>query len=445
ARGAADRAEVDATAAAAAADSAQKHADGAAEAAKNAYNAAVDAGKAADRAEEAARRAEAERRGQQVDQEAPKGLTDAELNDLFEEGGPELVDEYRKAYQDAKKSVIDYILEVGGQVLLDVIGYTDAKKCFTEGDVAACLWTVVNVGSLLMLIAKLPAVSGAIARVVSGLTKFLESTAAGRKLLDKVGDFLTKTKTCRIGNSFTPDTPVLMADGSHKPIEDVLIGDQVVATDPVTNTTAARAVTRVIVGEGSKNLVRVTVDKAGTIETTDGHPFWLDVRGRWLEAKDLAPGDVLRFADGRRGAVTAVRKHTEVRKVFNLTVADIRTFYVTAKLANGQVWRDILVHNTGGCGGDQWTSDFNLDEHYNKHGRDMGFYLKEDYQKAAQQFLCTCRGRPSTMKIKQNGTTKYYYDTATGEYGMTGQKGIITYFEPDDGLAYFDRQPGFEI
>lgn len=40
------------------------------------------------------------------------------------------------------------------------------------------------------------------------------------------------TGDCGTPNSFTPGTPVLMADGSSKPIEDVAVGDQILATDP---------------------------------------------------------------------------------------------------------------------------------------------------------------------------------------------------------------------
>ncbi|CAM4157795.1 ALF repeat-containing protein [Kibdelosporangium persicum] len=187
AQGAAGRAETLAAEAGAAADSAEQHAAAAAEAAKNAYNAAVEAGKAADRAEEAARKAEDEKRRQQVASgDGDPGLTAEEEAQFLRNMSPEAIAEYRKAVDDAKKGIIDYIIENGGQVLLDVIGYTDAKKCFGEGDVAACLWTVVNVGSLLLLVAKLPAVSSAIAKLVGGLTKFLEASSAGRKVLTTI-------------------------------------------------------------------------------------------------------------------------------------------------------------------------------------------------------------------------------------------------------------------
>ncbi|MFE7751400.1 Hint domain-containing homing endonuclease [Streptomyces sp. NPDC057428] len=40
--------------------------------------------------------------------------------------------------------------------------------------------------------------------------------------------------SCKVADSFTPGTRVLMADGTSKAIEDVDIGDEVLATDPET-------------------------------------------------------------------------------------------------------------------------------------------------------------------------------------------------------------------
>ncbi|MDT7726630.1 MAG: hypothetical protein QOI21_3206, partial [Actinomycetota bacterium] len=180
ARKAANAASNDAAAARTAADSAQVHANNAAEAAKNALANAVVAGQAADRAEEAARKAEEERRKQQADHsdDGDPGLSADDEARLLKDLSPEAVDEYRRMLADAKKCVIEHILENGGQVLLDLIGYTDAKECFTKGDVEACPWTVVNVGSLLAIIAKLSAVASAVTKVVAGLTKFLEASSA---------------------------------------------------------------------------------------------------------------------------------------------------------------------------------------------------------------------------------------------------------------------------
>lgn len=351
ARGAATRAEADAAAANIAADSAQKHAENAAEAAKNARNSAIEAGKAADRAEEAARQAEKEKRKADTaadDQEQRISVDDEDL--LFMEGGPDAVSAYQEAFDEAKQGIIDFLIENGGQVLLDLVGVTDAKKCFGEGDIEACLWTVINVGSLFTLIAKLPAVSAAVAKVAAGLTRFLESSRAGRKLLELTKKTISDAKTfCAPKNSFTSNTPVLMADGSHRRIDHIVTGQHVVATDPLSGRTAMREVTAVIVGSGVKRLVSITVDldggdgdRAGVIEATDGHPFWVDDLGRWIDAKDLQPGTHLVSVQGTPLEIAGVSTRTEVREVYNLTVDGIHTYYVNAQGV------DILVHNADG-------------------------------------------------------------------------------------------------
>ncbi|WP_107501039.1 RHS repeat-associated core domain-containing protein, partial [Streptomyces thermovulgaris] len=106
-------------------------------------------------------------------------------------------------------------------------------------------------------------------------------------------------------NSFTPGTKVLMADGSTKPIEDVEIGDKVLATDPKTGETAVETVTAEIKGEGVKHLVEVTIDIDGhqgsetaTVTATDGHPFWVPELGEWIDATDLKAGQWLKTSAG---------------------------------------------------------------------------------------------------------------------------------------------------
>ena len=145
-------------------------------------------------------------------------------------------------------------------------------------------------------------------------------------------------------NSFTPDQPVLMADGSGKPIGDVRIGDQVVATDPTTGATADRTVTDVIAGDGQKNLVEITVG-GGKLVATDAHPFWVASLDKWVDAKDLKPGYELETADHRPVTVVSTREWTQQQQVYNLTVDGTHTFYVVAG------HEQVLVHNGGACGG----------------------------------------------------------------------------------------------
>lgn len=158
-----------------------------------------------------------------------------------------------------------------------------------------------------------------------------------------VGNDVGRVARPRRCNSFLGETPVLMADGSRKRIDEVEVGDWVVASDPVTGRTAAREVAGVIVGEGGKDLVDVTIGAGGgaaVVVATAGHPFWVDDEGRWVDAGELEVGDRVLTPDGDTVPVTAVRGYRASARVHNLTVAGIHTFYV------GVGHDDVLVHNT---------------------------------------------------------------------------------------------------
>ncbi|MFJ5100798.1 polymorphic toxin-type HINT domain-containing protein [Streptomyces sp. NPDC088554] len=176
--------------------------------------------------------------------------------------------------------------------------------------------------------------------------------AVGSKLLSRGGGSASRSaksapaaKSCT-GNSFLPTTKVLLADGTHKRIADVKIGDKVLATDPTTGRTTARTVTAEIIGTGSKNLVRVTLDldgkngtKTASVTATDKHPFWVPALGKWTDATNLHPGQLLRTSTGTHIQITAVKRWTQHATVHNLTVADIHTYYVMAGAT------PVLVHN----------------------------------------------------------------------------------------------------
>ncbi|MFC7533802.1 ricin-type beta-trefoil lectin domain protein, partial [Actinoplanes sp. GCM10030250] len=148
-------------------------------------------------------------------------------------------------------------------------------------------------------------------------------------------------------NSFTPETRVLMADGSTKPIEEVRAGDKVMATDPETGETRAETVTAEIKGSGVKHLVKVTIDTDGDpnsddaeVTATDGHPFWVPELKEWIQATDLRPRQWLRTSAGTLVQITAVDRWTvQQATVHNLTVGDIHTYYVLAEAT------PVLVHN----------------------------------------------------------------------------------------------------
>ncbi|MFJ4463608.1 polymorphic toxin-type HINT domain-containing protein, partial [Streptomyces sp. NPDC088928] len=157
--------------------------------------------------------------------------------------------------------------------------------------------------------------------------------------------------SCLARNSFTADTPVLMADGTRKPIRDIKTGDKVLATDPQTGETGPRTVTTLIEGNGEKQLVDLTIDtgqardtKNDHITATEGHPFWAPELRQWVDAVDLKSGQWLQTSAGTWVQITAVRHRTQSTAVYNLTVDDLHTYYVQVGRASA------LVHNCGPSG-----------------------------------------------------------------------------------------------
>ncbi|MEU1723335.1 DNRLRE domain-containing protein [Nonomuraea sp. NPDC005692] len=147
-------------------------------------------------------------------------------------------------------------------------------------------------------------------------------------------------------DSFVPGTQVLLADGSQKPIEEVKVGDKVLATDPETGETRAEPVTAVLTSKGDKHLVQISVDAAdkdderSSLVATDHHPFWAPQLRKWVMADELKSGMWLRTSAGTFVQVQAVKRWTAVQTVHNMTVANIHTYYVAAGAAA------VLVHNT---------------------------------------------------------------------------------------------------
>ncbi|MCG3750253.1 polymorphic toxin-type HINT domain-containing protein [Amycolatopsis sp. Poz14] len=163
----------------------------------------------------------------------------------------------------------------------------------------------------------------------------------GRRSSNAV-DMLTE---CAV-NSFTGDTPVLLADGSREPISTVRPGEQVLATNPVSGETRAEPVVKLITGSGPKNIVSVTIrDSSGAesvVQATAWHPFWVGNGKGWTGASRLVAGDQVRTSSGGVAQVVGTATRTYPVKVYNLTVSSLHTYYI----APGRTV-SALVHNTG--------------------------------------------------------------------------------------------------
>ncbi|MDW5327412.1 DNA/RNA non-specific endonuclease [Plantactinospora sp. KLBMP9567] len=297
-----------------------------------------------------------------------------------------------RANQIQSKSVLDVVLEAGGQILMEFLGINDILNCL-KGDLGACASMII--GALPWgKIFKAKKIAEAIFRAGKAVVTFFKELdwarailrnaeraaeaakaaaakaareaaakaaaakaaaeraareAAARaaeraKALAAKAKAATKRSTTCKRNSFVAGTLVMLADGPSKPIEDVEPGDAVLATDPETGRTESRQVTHAIRTDNDKEYVELTLDadEGGTkITSTDHHRFWSVDQGRWVNAADLRPGELLRTAAGTYVQVGALRKFHAAQTTYDLTVDDVHTYYVSTGNTS------VLVHNCG--------------------------------------------------------------------------------------------------
>lgn len=78
------------------------------------------------------------------------------------------------------------------------------------------------------------------------------------------------------------------------------------------------------------------------------------------------------------------------------------------------------------------------ESHYEKHGIEMGFASMEEYLEAANLVLYN---EDTLHKIEAEDGDDVYFLEETGEFVVVSTDGYIrTYFIPDDGIDYFNRQ-----
>lgn len=175
---------------------------------------------------------------------------------------------------------------------------------------------------------------------------------------------LTQRVPCA-GQSFSPDTLVLMADGSKRPIAELKAGDRVWSVDPETGHRSSELVEAVLVDHDT-DLLDLTItnpaDVASVVHTTAKHPFYSTGRAQsasseisglaattgapsrpaaeWVDAKDLRSGD--RLTTPFHDSVAHVAGSTPVfgaADMWDLTVANTHAFFVATLTAA------VLVHN----------------------------------------------------------------------------------------------------
>ena len=79
-----------------------------------------------------------------------------------------------------------------------------------------------------------------------------------------------------------------------------------------------------------------------------------------------------------------------------------------------------------------------LESHYEKQGKEMGLSSSKEYEMSASDVV---NNPESLHKTEKEDGDDVYYKENTNEFVVVSTDGYIrTYFNPDSGKKYFDRQ-----
>ncbi len=126
----------------------------------------------------------------------------------------------------------------------------------------------------------------------------------------------------------------------------------------------------------------------------------------------------------------AATQQVEVRTT-EAEITEVET--TTAEITEAQTTAEIVVKEPFYFRTkNQWES------HYEKHGIEMGFANKQEYLDAANKVIIN----PDALhKFEAEDGDDVYYVEATNEFVVVSRDGYIrTYFNPSDGIDYFNRQ-----
>ena len=136
------------------------------------------------------------------------------------------------------------------------------------------------------------------------------------------------------GGCFLPDTQILMADGSHKLIKDVKVGDKILTKISETSTKLVKTnVSAIHQVEESGYLVI-----NGNLKVTSNHILFIN--NKWIIAGLAKIGDTLLNKDGQNIKINSLEYLNLKTNVYNLTTDKYHTFFANS----------FYVHNQKGGG-----------------------------------------------------------------------------------------------
>lgn len=166
--------------------------------------------------------------------------------------------------------------------------------------------------------------AGDLSRQLVNITTFVANTSFGP---GSGGGLIDVIIPC-----FLAGTPILMADGSLKPIENVKVGDALIAFDEKTRTFKEDKVLKFFVHDTNKYLLINNY-----LKVTANHPVYHE--GKWMEIGKLKVGDNILNSKGEPEPILSVKEIRGETTVYNLEVNPYHTY-----VAGG-----IVAHNKGGC------------------------------------------------------------------------------------------------
>ena len=143
-------------------------------------------------------------------------------------------------------------------------------------------------------------------------------------------------------------TPVLMADGGEKPIENIQVGESVLAWNENAKRTFVTRVVKALHHEKQpQTLFDIELENGRQLTVNNNHPMYVVEYGDFVFTDDLAAhfakGEPVTFLDNNERPVklASLRMHTEICKTYNL--------HVEGQGRNGHTYYagGILVHNFG--------------------------------------------------------------------------------------------------
>ena len=231
---------------------------------------------------------------------------------------------------------------------------------------------VAFVGATLAKIALGTAVNTVIGLAIGGTIAGIQAALTGHGFWDAFGNYVTEnfvdelvmnfaftSVAAAVGNLLGPKHcfaagTLVATRAGLKPIEDIEVGDEVLAYDEVTGEQAYKPVVQLFRNE-TKEWYHVRMNDEEII-CTGGHPFYVlnaeedrkvvefegvkaSGTGTWICAKELKVSDQVLLLDGSCAIIKEIQveKLSEPETTYNFEVADYHTYYVSDS--------KVLVHN----------------------------------------------------------------------------------------------------